>query len=164
MDVVHERPWPVEAELRRREIQTSRDPQAVVRFEGSILAGGEELGGEPERTLPGERNGLALRGVEHVQLRRARRGAERRDEAVALLVEVDPVQHTSGELGFAHEHTLDRECTRRLLERSGVCPRTAVDVVDEHVPVVLEMVDALELADAFVVKPVDRDRVELSRP
>ena len=98
-----------------------------------------------------------------MQLRRARGGAERHDEATAPLVELDPVQDAACELVLADEHALDRERARILVERAGIRPRAAVDVVDERVPVALEVVETLELACADVPQPVDRDRLDLAR-
>ena len=46
VDVVHERPRALVSELGRREVETRRDAQAVVRLERRVLAGREELGSQ----------------------------------------------------------------------------------------------------------------------
>src|SRR5262249_3704475 len=84
-------------------------------------------------------------------------------EAPAALVVVDPVQNTSGELADPDEHALHREGAGRFVERARIHPRAAVDVVEERIPIPLEMVEAVELARTLVDEPVDRDRVYLAR-
>ena len=76
VDVVDERPRSLVAERVGGEVEACRDAQSVVRVEGRILAGGEQLRREPERAFA---RALLRRRVlvEHVELGRHRRGAER---------------------------------------------------------------------------------------
>ncbi len=99
-----------------------------------------------------------------MDLGRARRRTERGDEATASAVVVEPVQDATGELALSDEHAVDRERERPLVERSGIRPRAAVDVVRQRVPVGVEVLEPLELADSFVSEAGDRDRLDLARP
>ena len=61
-----------------------------------------------------------------------------------------PVQHAAGELAFADEHAAELHRAGRLVEVGLVGPRDAVDVEDGDVPVALDVLEALQLADALV--------------
>ena len=108
VDVVHERPRSFVAELVGGEIEARGHAQAVVRVEGRILAGGQQLGRESERALarPPCRRGVSIQDVE---LCGHRRRAERRREATALFVEVETVKDAVRELVLPDEHALERQ-------------------------------------------------------
>ena len=88
-----------------------------MRLERRVLAACQELGSEPECALVGQSRGLRVgAGREHVELRRARRSAERRREAAALAIEVRAVQDAARELVLPDEGALDREGVRVLVD------------------------------------------------
>ena len=164
VDVVHERPRPVEAELGRRQVQPRRYAQPVVRLERGVLAGARAAparvrararasASTATRRQPGARGAASVSSP----CRTTRRSGR-------SLVVVEAVEHAAGELALADEHSLDRERARRLVERAGVDPRAAVDVVGQRVAVAVEVVDPLELADALVRETGDRDRLDVAGP
>ncbi len=135
-----------------------------MRVEGRVLSCGEQLGGEAEHPLAGlpSRLGIGF-GIEHVELRGVGGGAEREREATALLVVVQAVQRSARELVLPDQDSVDRQAACGLVEDRLVDPGAAVDVVLRRIAAALEMLEALELACAFVNEPLGRHGLDLTR-
>ena len=119
--------------------------------ERRVLAGREQRRVDAEGLLIRLLLRRAVR-VEHEQLRRRRRRAERQRPATALRVAGDAVQNAAGEFAFAHEHAAQLHRAGRLVEVGFVGPRDAVDVEDGEVLVAVDVLEALQLADTLVAR------------
>ena len=161
--VKDERAWPLVAELGGRQVQPRGSPQAVVRVERRILPGRQQSRVDAERLLVRLLLGRAVR-VEHEELRRRCRRAEREGPAAALGVAVDAVQDTACELAFTHEHAAQRERARGLVELGLVGPRDAVDVEHGEVLVAVDALEPLQLAGALVHRARELDRLYVPTP
>src|SRR5207237_220581 len=108
------------------------------------------------------RRGGSVGGVEQVQLRRHRCGAEGESETAARLVEIESVEDAAREPVMSHEHALQHQRPCRLVEPCVVRPGATVDVEEGGVPVALEMLKAVELAPSLVREPAELYRLDLS--
>src|SRR5205823_5333282 len=111
-----------------------------------------------ERALARQLLGRRVVGREHVQLRRLGRGAEGDGEAAARLVEAEPVQDAAGQLAATGEDAVCSQAPRGFVEARFVDPGAAVDVEDGGVALAREVLQALQLAGAAVLEPLERDR------